>query len=160
MQQLKVILTMMLIASLTTACQKNVDNSMKKENNKTEEGLLKAIKTLIEPYENFGLATLDSIYHKDMIVVMLDENDNKSTFNKPAFMELIASKLKKEDSNENKWAKFLHTEVNGNKGHIIVKRRNKLVKDTMELLVILDFVWADNRWQIIRESIFSKIIIL
>ncbi|MEM9363008.1 MAG: hypothetical protein AAGA43_10245 [Bacteroidota bacterium] len=128
------------------------------ETEKTEEGLLRAIKTLIEPDENFDLGTLDSIYHKDMVVIMLDQDDNKNIFKKPAFMELIGSKLKKEDRNENKWAKFFHSEVNGNKGHILVKRRNKLVQDTMELIVILDFVWEDNRWQVIREIIFSQAI--
>ena len=128
---------------------------MEQQDEKTEEGLKKAIYRLIEPDENFGIAALDSIYHDDMVVVMIDANDNKNVFRKEAFKKLIASKLEGEERTKNTWAKFIHTEINQDKGHIVVKRRVNLTEQKSELTVILDFVWEDNRWQIIRENILS-----
>ncbi|WP_271783853.1 hypothetical protein [Aquimarina algiphila] len=128
---------------------------MKQQDEKTEEGLKKAIYRLIEPDENFCMASLDAIYHDDMIVIMIDQNENKTIFRKDAFKKLIASKLEGEERTKNTWAKFIHTEVNQDKGHIVVKRRVNLTEENNELTVILDFVWEDNRWQIIREVIFS-----
>lgn len=122
---------------------------------KTEEGLLVAINRLIEPDDNFSIATLDSIYHDDMVVIMFDEEGNKNVFNKEAFKILIASKLEDKMNKKNSWAKFLHVELNQEKGHIVVKRRVNLTETKSELTVILDFVWEDDRWQIIRENIFS-----
>ncbi|TGV01317.1 hypothetical protein [Flavivirga rizhaonensis] len=81
---------------------------------------------------------------------------NKNVFRKDAFKKLIASKLEGEERTKNTWAKFIHTEVNGDTGHIVVKRRVNLTDKTSELTVILDFVWEDNRWQIIRENILSQ----
>lgn len=129
---------------------------MNQKDEKTEKGLVKAINRLIEPDEDFGIAVLDSIYHKDMIVIMIDENDRKTVFRKKAFMELISSKLQGDEGTNNTWAKFIHTEVNQDRGHIVVKRRVKLTEEKSELTVILDFVWEDNRWQITRENILSK----
>ncbi|WP_299439817.1 hypothetical protein [uncultured Aquimarina sp.] len=128
---------------------------MKQQDEQTEKGLIKSINRLIEPDENFGLATLDSIYHNDMIVIMIDQNDNKNIFKKDEFKTLIASKLEGEERTKNTWAKFIHTEVNQDKGHIVVKRRVSLTEENNELTVILDFVWEENRWQIIREVIFG-----
>ncbi len=134
---------------------KNENSKMKKQDEKTELGLKKALNRLIEPDENFGIAQLDAIYHDDMIVIMVDPNDNKTIFKKEAFKKLIASKLEGEERTKNTWAKFIHSEVNQDKGHIVVKRRINLTEEKSELIVILDFVWEENRWQIIREVIFS-----
>ncbi len=123
---------------------------------KTEEGLVKAINRLIQPSEDFGIKDLESIYHQDMVVVMLDENNQKVVFRKEAFMQLIAAKLEEEGGKSNTWAQFLHTEVQQDQGHIIVKRRIDLLHQKSELTVILDFVWEDDRWQITRETIFSQ----
>ncbi|TMM55788.1 nuclear transport factor 2 family protein [Maribacter algarum] len=129
---------------------------MKKQDEKTELGLKRAINRLIEPDENFGVAQLDAIYHDDMMVIMIDPNDNKTTFKKDAFKELIASKLEGEERTKNSWAKFIHLEVNEDRGHIVVKRRVNFTEEKSELIVILDFVWEDNRWQIIRENILIQ----
>jgi len=39
-----------------------------------------------------------------------------------------------------------------------VKRRVSLTEKKSELTVILDFIWEDNRWQLIRENIFSNLL--
>jgi hypothetical protein len=133
---------------------KKQNTTMKLLDKKTELGLIKAINRLIEPDENFGMATLDAIYHDDMTVIMIDKNDDETIFKKDAFKKLVASRLEGEERTKNTWAKFIHTEVNLDKGHIIVKRRVNLTEEKSELTVILDFVWQDNRWQITREVIF------
>lgn len=128
---------------------------MKLQDEKTVSGLKKALYRLIEPDENFGLETLDSIYHNDMLVIMIDEEDTKNEFRKEEFKKLIASKLEGEQRTNNTWAKFIHLEVNNDKGHIVVKRKINLTDKQKEITVILDFVWEENRWQIIREVIFT-----
>ncbi len=150
-------LNILLISLVIFSCNepKNQISYMKQQDEQTEKGLIKSINRLIEPDENFGLATLDSIYHNDMIVIMIDQNDNKNIFKKDEFKTLIASKLEGEERTKNTWAKFIHTEVNQDKGHIVVKRRVSLTEENNELTVILDFVWEENRWQIIREVIFG-----
>ena len=132
---------------------------MREQDEKTVKGLKKAINRLIEPDENFGMDALDAIYHDDMVVVMIDENDNKNVFQKDAFKKLIASKLEGEERTKNTWAKFIHIEVNKDKGHIVVKRRINLTDQKNELTVFLDFLWLEDRWQIIRENILSRSLI-
>lgn len=148
--------TLLLVSLMMLSCNesKKQITTMKLLDEKTELGLIKAINKLIEPDESFGMATLDAIYHDDMIVIMIDKNDDETIFKKDAFKKLIASKLEGEERTKNTWAKFIHTEVNQDKGHIVVKRRVNLTEEKSELTVILDFVWEDNRWQITREVIF------
>lgn len=128
---------------------------MKQQDKKTEIGLKTAIYRLIEPDENFGMDQLDAIYHNDMEVIMIDKKEDVTIFKKDAFKTLIASKLAGDERTKNTWAKFIHLEVNQDKGHIIVKRRVNLTDEKKEITVILDFVWEDNHWQIIREVIFT-----
>ena len=128
---------------------------MKLQDIKTEEGLKKALNRLIEPDENFGMDLLNAIYHDSLTVIMIDPNDHKTIFKKDAFKKLIASKLEGDEKNKNTWAKFIHIEVNQDKGHIVVKRRINLGDEKKEIIVILDFIWEEDRWQIIREVIFS-----
>lgn len=151
------LLSVVLLSIVMFSCNesKNKNSRMKKQDEKTELGLKKALNRLIEPDENFGIAQLDAIYHDDMIVIMIDPNDNKTIFKKEAFKKLIASKLEGEERTKNTWARFIHSEVNQDKGHIVVKRRINLTEEKSELIVVLDFVWEENRWQIIREVIFS-----
>ncbi len=146
-----------LIPLLLFSCKdpKNQNQNMKHQDEQTEKGLIKAINRLIKPDKNFSLATLDSIYHDDMIVIMIDQNDNKNILKKDEFMTLIASKLEGEERTKNTWAKFIHTEVNQNNGHIVVKRRVNLTEKNNELTVILDFLWEEDHWQITREVIFT-----
>lgn len=148
--------TLLLVSFMMLSCNesKKQITTMKILDEKTELGLIKAINRLIEPDENFGMATLDAIYHDDMTVIMIDKNDEETIFKKDAFKKLIASRLEGEERTKNTWAKFIHTEVNQDKGHIVVKRRVNLTEEKSELIVILDFVWQDNRWQITREVIF------
>ena len=152
----KLLSTLLLVFLFSCNDSNNPDTIIITQDKKTVEGLKKAINRLIEPDESFGMETLDLIYHDDMVVVMIDENDNKRLFRKEAFKKLIASKLEGEERTKNTWAKFIHTEVNQDKGYITVKRRVNLTETKSELTVILDFIWEDNRWQIIRENILSR----
>ncbi len=84
-------LIILLLSLMMYSCTepKNQVPIMKNQDQNTVEGLKQAINRLIEPDENFGVATLDEIYHDDMVVIMMDENDNKKVFRKEAFKKLI-----------------------------------------------------------------------
>ena len=81
------LLSVVVLSIVMFSCNeyKNENSKMKKQDEKTELGLKKALNRLIEPDESFGIAQLDAIYHDDMIVIMIDPNDNKTIFKKEAF---------------------------------------------------------------------------
>lgn len=139
------------------AQSKNAKINMTHDDKKTEEGLKASLNQLINPDENFGRDELKLIYHDELVVIMIDTKDNKNVFRKPEFVALIGTKLdNKEEHKSNNWAKFHHIEVNGNKGYIIVERKLNLTGSKTKLLVAIDFVWENKRWQIIRENIYAQ----
>jgi|GEM_PF-342280 len=133
--------------------EKNNDMSI---NEKTEAGLKKSIEKLIAPDDDYGIEDLDAIYHKDMIVILIDHLDNKKLFRKDEFMSMIAKKVEEKDEEDNTWVQFHHIDVTDDKGLIIMKRKVNLTGKKSQLHASIDFVWEDNRWQIIRENILSQ----
>ena len=129
---------------------------MSQKDEKTEVGLKKAIGRLITPDANFGINDLDSIYHEDMVVVMIDEKDNKAVFYKEKFKHMIAKKLNTKDGQDNTWVKFHHTEIMGDKAFMVMTRKVNITGEKRKLQVSLDFVWEDMRWQITKENIYSQ----
>ena len=97
------IISVFVITVLMYSCNNLEQNKsdLKLQDEQTEAGLILAINRLIRPDDDFSIATLDSIYHDNMVVIMTDENDNKNIFHEKAFKELIASKLEGEERNNN-----------------------------------------------------------
>lgn len=129
---------------------------MDKNNEKTEEGLRRAIQKLITPDKDFGVKDLDEIYHDDMVIIMIDEQDNKQVYNKKEFMKIIEDKLATDERDNNTWVKFHYVEVNGDKGHTVMKRKVNLTGEKRKIHVSIDYVWEDNRWQITRENLYLQ----
>lgn len=129
---------------------------MSKKEIKTEEGLKATLQKLINPSDDFGREELELIYHNEMLVLIIDDKGKKNELKKPEFVQLIGAKLdNREEHKNNNWAKFHHISINGNNGHIIVERKLNLTGAKTKLLVNIDFIWQDERWQITREVIYS-----
>ncbi len=114
------------------------------------------INDLIQTATNYDVEALERIYHDDMKVVMIDTQHNVNTADKAAFKGLFASKGAAGDPPMNTWAKFHRIDVDGDNAHILLSRKNDLNGQDMDLILSIDLVHEDDRWQVIREVIFLR----
>ena len=124
-----------------------------KNNLKTVEGLKLTINDLIKAGTSFDINVLDVIYHKDLKIIMLSNKSDKIIADKEAFKNVFKEKLKNGDESLNTWANFIHLAVDDNKGHVIVTRKVNLTGVEKEMVVNIDLIWENNKWQVIREVI-------
>lgn len=120
------------------------------------ETVKKAIQALIQAGTTFDVDTLDHIYHHDLQVITIDLADNVSIADKSAFKSLFETKRKDGSAPLNTWAKFDHVEVKEDRAHVLISRKVNLVNQDQYLVLSIDLVWEDNRWQVIREVIFAR----
>ncbi|XMO87452.1 nuclear transport factor 2 family protein [Algibacter sp. AS12] len=126
-----------------------------KRNNGTNT-VKKVIVDLIQTATNYDVETLDTIYHNDLNVIMIDTDDNLNTANKEAFKGLFKSKRDAGDPPMNTWAKFHKIDVNGKNAHVLLSRKNNLSGQEQILILSIDLVFEDGRWQVTREVIFLR----
>lgn len=138
------------------AQSQNTDIKMTKKEIKHEEGLKQTIQNLIEVATTFDIEQLELIYHKNLQVIMIDQNGQKMISDKEAFKNLFETKLKNGDAPLNTWAEFNHIETDGDKGHVIVTRKVNLTGKEQKIVLSIDLVWEDNRWQVTREVIVTQ----
>lgn len=115
-----------------------------------------AIDDLIQTATTYDVETLDRIYHDSLHVVMIDADHNVNTADKAAFRGLFASKRDAGDPPMNTWAKFHRIEVHGDAAHVLLSRKNDLNGTNMDLMLSIDLVYGDSRWQVTREVIFLR----
>ncbi len=122
----------------------------------TTDAVKKVIEDLIQTATSYDVDVLDKIYHNDLNVVMIDTEDNLNTANKEAFKGLFKSKKDAGDPPMNTWAKFHKIDVTGDNAHVLLSRKNDLSGQEQILLLSIDLVFGDNRWQVTREVIFLR----
>ncbi|WP_303318409.1 hypothetical protein Q4Q34_10070 [Flavivirga abyssicola] len=127
-----------------------------KQENRSEIGLKQAIESLIEAGTSFDTDKLELIYHKNLQVIMINVEGQKTISDKESFKNLFDTKRKNGDPPLNTWAKFNHLEVNDNFGHVIVTRKVNLTGEESTIILSIDLVWEANRWQVTREVIFMS----
>lgn len=116
----------------------------------------KAIDELIQTATTYDVETLDRIYHDDLEVIMIDTDHNLNFANKEGFKGLFKSKGEAGDPPMNTWAKYHNVTVNGNKAHVLLSRKNDLSGTNMNLILSIDLILEDDRWQVLREVIFLR----
>ncbi len=126
------------------------------KNSKTAEAVKNVIEELIQTATNYDVETLDRIYHDNLNVIMLDIHDNLDTANKEGFKALFQSKKDAGDPPMNTWAKFHKIEIEGDTAHVLLSRKNNLSGIEQILILSIDLVFEDNRWQVSREVIFLR----
>ncbi|WP_299886332.1 hypothetical protein [uncultured Lacinutrix sp.] len=124
--------------------------------NKADAGLKQTIEQLIKAATNFDIETLDLIYHDDLEVIMIDNKDQKTIANKTAFSNLFKTKRDQKATALNTWAKFMHIKAFNNTGHVMLERKVNLTGVERTINLSIDLIWEDNRWQVIREVIFTQ----
>lgn len=123
---------------------------------KTTDGVRQAINELIEAGTTFDVQTLDRIYHADLTVLMIDQSGNVNKANKAEFKGLFEAKKAASEPPLNTWAKFNNVEVAGNSAHVLITRKVKLGETDQKLVLSIDLVFQDGRWQVRREVIFAR----
>lgn len=128
---------------------------MTNQNERIEE-VRKAINDLIQTATSYDIDMLDRIYHEKLQILMIDTANNVNTADKVGFKALFASKRDAGDPPMNTWAKFHHIDVNGDTAHVLLSRKNDLSGQNMILILSIDLVHEDQRWQVTREVIFLR----
>ena len=123
----------------------------------TDEAVIKeVIDDLIQTATTYDLNKLENIYHDDLSVIMIDVDDNLNTANKETFKGIFKSKKEAGDPPMSTWAKYHKIDINDMNAHVIISRKNNLSGIDQILLLSIDLIFEDNRWQVIREIIFLR----
>lgn len=120
---------------------------------RTEAGLRATIEALIDAGTSGDLSGLERIYHPDMKILMIDPAGTLTRFDKPKFMEMLASTMQDTNPDDHKWARFDAIEVNQEHGHVLITRKVPLAGDKAMLTLSIDLLDEDDRWQVTREVI-------
>ncbi|EGQ7996630.1 hypothetical protein D8T51_22340 [Vibrio vulnificus] len=110
---------------------------------------------LMDSATHYDLNTLDSIYHRDMKILMIDAEGHLTHSDKPGFISMFNT-MKKQGVPVNTWAQYNDISVDGDKAHVLITRKNKLAGYNSLLVLSIDFIFEDDRWQIVREVIFVR----
>ncbi|WP_271784235.1 nuclear transport factor 2 family protein [Aquimarina algiphila] len=116
----------------------------------------KTIERLIEAGTSFDVEELESIYHDNLQVIMIDDKGQLMNADKANFKNLFQMKRDNEEAPLNTWAEFNHIEADEQTAHVLITRKVKLTEEERKLVLSIDLVREDNRWQVTREVIFSQ----
>lgn len=115
-----------------------------------------AIDELIQTATTYDVDVLDRIYHDGLHVVMIDTDHNVNIADKAAFKGIFAQKRDAGDPPMNTWAKYHRIELQGDNAHVLLSRKNDLSGKNMDLILSIDLIREDDRWQVSREVIFLR----
>ncbi|AXT59620.1 hypothetical protein D1816_04370 [Aquimarina sp. AD10] len=126
--------------------------------NKHTIAVKETIENLIKAGTSFDVDQLEVIYHKDLQVIMIDEQGELMMADKNAFKSLFQTKRDNNEDALNTWAQFNYIEANETSAHCLITRKVKLTEEERKLVLSIDLIWQDDRWQVTREVIFSQAI--
>lgn len=121
----------------------------------TREGIKETINNLIKVATSFSIKSLETIYHESLQVIMFTSSGEKIISNKEDFKALFKEKKDNGDDPLNTWAAFKHIEHKEEKGHVIINRKVNLTGIEENIVLSIDLIWEDARWQVTREVIFT-----
>lgn len=114
-----------------------------------------ALHGLIHGVSGHSFDVLDNLYHRNMRTYVLLNDGTLVRHDKNGFMELVKHNmgaLKDDDP----WVKYHLVEADDEHGHIVVSRKNDATGRYQLISLSIDFVFEDDRWQIIREIIMTR----
>ena len=114
------------------------------------------IENLIKAGTSFDVDALEKIYHDDLQVIMIDEQGQTIVSDKKAFKGLFETKREQGDPPLNTWAEFHRIDATETNAHVLISRKVKLMEDEQRLILSIDLIKEDGRWQVIREVIFAR----
>lgn len=126
----------------------------------TNDAKVVAVRETIEALINAGttadLSALDLIYHDSMQTYMIDTDNTLLQNDKPAFIAMMKSMVEQSGGKPNKWAEFNLVTAGDNHGHVLITRKVAFGDDDRILVLSIDLVFEDDRWQVTREVIFNR----
>lgn len=120
------------------------------------EAIKAAVDELIAAGTSFDVQALDRIYHDDMRVVMIDMDGNLNEANKAAFKGLFEAKKAEGAAPLNTWAQYNSVTAEDEVGHVMITRKVNLMGQDQILILSVDLIFEDGRWQVTREVIFAR----
>lgn len=114
------------------------------------------IEALIKAGTTSDLSELDAIYHDTMNIHMIDTDGNLMQSNKADFIAMLQDMVDRNNGAANTWAEYNAVEANGDRGHVLITRKVDLGGENRILVLSIDLVFEDDRWQVTREVIFSR----
>lgn len=124
--------------------------------NQYELAAKQAMDDLIQTACNFDLKKLEKIYHDELDIVMIHIDGSVSRADKAGFIEHFRELQKADSSPINTWAEFHHVEADEKNARVVLTRKNNIAGADMILMLSIDLVHEDARWQVLRETIFLR----
>lgn len=121
-----------------------------------ETSLRTRIDELMKAGVSANLQALQSIYHKDLQIMMLDNNGQLMTMDKPACLNMLEQTFKNENPDDHMWSNIHAVSATGDTGHVLISRKIPMGGPKMMVDLSIDFVFEDGRWQVIREVNFAR----
>ncbi|AHD08860.1 hypothetical protein [Phaeobacter gallaeciensis] len=112
--------------------------------------------SLIQAGTSFDLDALDHLYHDDMQILMINQDGVLNKADKSGFIAMFKGMKETSSGRMNTWAQFNDITSDGTKGHVLITRKNDLAGTPSLMVLSIDLIFDDNRWQIAREVIFIR----
>lgn len=117
------------------------------------KSLVNAVKNLIRNGTRYNVEALDAIYHTDLNIGRLEDENRVSIINKDENMAFFREKQDQKAEPLSPDAEFLYAHATGDTGHVVVKRSMQL-KDRYEHLIYnIVLLKSDDRWQVVSEFV-------
>lgn len=119
-------------------------------------GIRDTIEALINAGTTSDLSALDQIYHDTMKIHMIDTDNNLMQHDKPSFITMLRGMVDSNDGKPNKWAEYHSIDADGDRGHVLITRKVAFGDADRILVLSIDLLFDDGRWQVTREVIFNR----
>lgn len=123
---------------------------------RTEASLRTRVDELMRAGVSANLHALQRIYHKDLQIMMLDNNGQLMTMDKPACLNMLEQTFNGKNPEDHLWSNIHAVSTTGDTGHVLISRKIPMGGPEMKVDLSIDFVFEDGRWQVIREVNFAR----
>lgn len=114
------------------------------------------IEALIDAGTTGDVDALNLIYHDTMQTYMIDTENTLMHNDKPAFIAMMKDMAESSGGKPNKWAEYNLITADGDQGHVLITRKVAFGDDDRILVLSIDLLFEDDRWQVTREVIFNR----
>ncbi len=111
----------------------------------TVDAIRSTIEELIQVGTSFDTEQLDRLYHDDMQIRIIDLEGNLTKADKPSFVAMLREMTANGAGPMNTWAQFNEITADGDKGHVLITRKNELGGAPSILVLSIDLIFEDGR---------------
>ncbi|MDF1816351.1 MAG: hypothetical protein P1V20_29395 [Verrucomicrobiales bacterium] len=118
----------------------------------SEKELKAAVEHLIHSGCNYDINEFEKIYTPDLMIVIVDHADQVAVLNYEQNYEFFRSKREAGDPPLEETAKFIHLDVSGNNGYVVVVRHVTMDEKRQKVVFSLNLKFTGGRWRVFRET--------